>query len=171
MGDGSCLCEPTEVLIFSCSGASNLGQIANETAFWVREAGKGTMYCTAGIGGRVPGLVDGARNAKVLVGIEGCPIGCVKRCLEAEGLAPVTPPKRATHLVLSTLATYGIEMHGVSWDGQGGRTSERTRRDPDPEARPHHGGRLRGFGATSERTPSHTRGDWSHLHSGANSIS
>ena len=63
MGIRSCLCEPSEVLIFPCSGASNLGQIANEVALRLREGGKGTMYCTAGVGGHVPGLVDGARNA------------------------------------------------------------------------------------------------------------
>ena len=39
MGNGSCLCEPSEVLIFPCSGASNLGQIANEVALRLREAG------------------------------------------------------------------------------------------------------------------------------------
>ncbi len=95
MGNGSCLCEPSEVLIFPCSGASNLGQIANEVALRLREAGNGTMYCTAGIGGHVPGLVDGARTAKVLMGIDGCPVRCVEKCLEAEGLAP------AVHFVVS----------------------------------------------------------------------
>ncbi|MGD0627085.1 MAG: putative zinc-binding protein [Thermodesulfobacteriota bacterium] len=25
-----CLCEPSEILLFTCSGASNVGQIANQ---------------------------------------------------------------------------------------------------------------------------------------------
>lgn len=95
MGDGSCLCEPSEALRFPCSGASNLGQIANEAAMRLREAGKGTMYCTAGIGGHVPGLVDGARTAKMLVGIDGRSVQCVRSCLEAEGLS------LAVHTVVS----------------------------------------------------------------------
>jgi len=90
-GDGNkgrCLCEASETLIFPCSGASNVGQMANEAALRLREAGKGNMYCTAGIGGHVKGLVDGARSAKLLVGIDGCSVGCVQKCLEGEGLEP-----------------------------------------------------------------------------------
>lgn len=30
--DEKCLCESSEVLIFSCSGSSNVGQIANQAA-------------------------------------------------------------------------------------------------------------------------------------------
>ncbi|MGQ9583078.1 MAG: putative zinc-binding protein [Thermoplasmatota archaeon] len=85
---GQCLCEASEVLIFSCSGASNVGQMANEAALRLREAGKGNMYCTAGIGGHVKGLVDGARSARLLVGIDGCSVGYVRKCLRAEGLTP-----------------------------------------------------------------------------------
>jgi uncharacterized metal-binding protein len=65
-----------------------VGQIANEAALRLREAGKGNMYCTAGIGGHVKGIVDGARSAKILVGIDGCSVGCVRNCLEGEGLEP-----------------------------------------------------------------------------------
>lgn len=83
----SCLCEPSEVLIFPCSGASNCGQITNEIGLRLREARKGRMYCTVGIGGHIKGLVEGARDAKVIVGIDGCAVGCVKKCLEAEGLS------------------------------------------------------------------------------------
>jgi uncharacterized metal-binding protein len=53
--------------------------MANEAALRFREAGKRNMYCTAGIGGHVKGLVDGARSAKLLVGIDGCSVGCVMK--------------------------------------------------------------------------------------------
>ena len=85
---GKCLCEPAEILIFPCSGASNCGQVTNEVGLRLRENGKGTMYCTAGIGGHVKGLVEGARQAKILVAIDGCPMGCAKKCLEGEKLIP-----------------------------------------------------------------------------------
>ena len=42
---GKCLCEPSEVLIFPCSGASNLGQIANEVA--LRLLRRERARCTA----------------------------------------------------------------------------------------------------------------------------
>jgi uncharacterized metal-binding protein len=75
-------------LVYPCSGASNVGQIANETALRLRESGRASMHCTAGIGGHVKGIVDGAKAAKVIIAIDGCPLGCVKKCLEAEGLKP-----------------------------------------------------------------------------------
>jgi len=84
---GKCLCEPAGILIFPCSGASNCGQVTNEIGLKLRENGKGTMYCTAGIGGHVKGLVEGAKQAKILVAIDGCPMGCAKKCLEGEGLS------------------------------------------------------------------------------------
>ena len=84
---GKCLCEPSEILIFPCSGASNCGQVTNEVGLKLRENGKGTMYCTAGIGGHVKALVEGTKQAKILVAIDGCPMGCAKKCLEAEGFS------------------------------------------------------------------------------------
>jgi uncharacterized metal-binding protein len=92
---GKCLCEPAEILVFPCSGASNCGQVANEIGLKLRENGKGTMYCTAGIGGHVKGLVEGAKQAKILVAIDGCPMGCAKKCLENEKLVP------AVHFIVS----------------------------------------------------------------------
>jgi len=92
---GKCMCEPSEILIFPCSGASNCGQVTNEVGLKLRENGKGAMFCTAGIGGHVKGLVEGAKQAKILVAIDGCPMGCAKKCLEGEGFAP------AVHFIVS----------------------------------------------------------------------
>ncbi len=58
MKEEKCLCEPTEVLIFPCSGGSNVGQIANETAKNLTTLDYGKMYCLAGIGGHVSGLSE-----------------------------------------------------------------------------------------------------------------
>ena len=87
MADGN-VCEPSEVMIFPCSGASNWGQISNEVALMLREAKQGTPYCTAGIGGHVKPLVENTKKAKVVVALDGCSMGCVKKCLEAEGITP-----------------------------------------------------------------------------------
>ena len=83
-----CDCAASEILVYPCSGASNVGQIANEAGLRLREAGKASMHCTAGIGGHVKPIVDGAKAAKVIIALDGCHVGCVKKCLEAEGLKP-----------------------------------------------------------------------------------
>ncbi|MCK4348173.1 MAG: hypothetical protein KAW47_06110 [Thermoplasmatales archaeon] len=41
MGKEKCLCEPTEILIFPCSGGSNVGQVTNEAAKNLTNLGHG----------------------------------------------------------------------------------------------------------------------------------
>jgi uncharacterized metal-binding protein len=77
-----------ETLLFPCSGAADLGQVANEVALRLRDAGVGRMSCSVGIGGHVKPLVDSAKNAKIVVGIDGCSVGCVMKSLQAEGIKP-----------------------------------------------------------------------------------
>ena len=96
--------EPSERVLFPCSGASNYGQISNEVVLRLRDAGKGKMSCIAGIGGHVKGLVDGAKQTKYIIAIDGCDVACVKKCLEAEGLQP------AAYFVISK--ELGIEKTG-----------------------------------------------------------
>ena len=80
-----CLCEPTEILIFPCSGGSNVGQIANQTGVKLTQDGFGKFFCLAGIGGHVSGLVESTKAGKVLVAIDGCPVACAKKTLEHAG--------------------------------------------------------------------------------------
>lgn len=80
-----CLCEPTEVLIFPCSGGSNVGQIANEVAKDLTIENKGKMYCLAGIGGHVSGIIESTKAAIKLVAIDGCPVQCARKTLEHAG--------------------------------------------------------------------------------------
>ncbi|MEE9151619.1 MAG: putative zinc-binding protein [Thermoplasmata archaeon] len=77
-----CLCEPTEILIFPCSGGSNVGQIANEAAKGLTTLGKGKMYCLAGIGGHISSLIESTKAAKKIIAIDGCPVQCAKKTLE-----------------------------------------------------------------------------------------
>ena len=85
MKEEKCLCEPTEILIFPCSGGSNVGQIANESAKDMTTLGHGKMYCLAGIGGHVSGLVESTKAAKKTVAIDGCPVSCARKTLEHAG--------------------------------------------------------------------------------------
>jgi uncharacterized metal-binding protein len=80
-----CLCEPTEILIFSCSGSSNVGQIANGASIKLTQAGIGKFFCLAGIGGHVSGMIESTKAGKMLIAIDGCPVGCAKKTLEHTG--------------------------------------------------------------------------------------
>ncbi|UCE36604.1 MAG: putative zinc-binding protein [Thermoplasmata archaeon] len=77
-----CLCEPNEIMIFPCSGGSNVGQIANEAAKSLTTLGKGKMYCLAGIGGHISNLIESTKAAKKIIAIDGCPVQCAKKTLE-----------------------------------------------------------------------------------------
>jgi uncharacterized metal-binding protein len=80
-----CFCEPTEILIFPCSGGSNVGQIANEAGVRLTQNGMGKMFCLAGIGGHVSGMIESTKAGKILVAIDGCPVACAKKTLEHAG--------------------------------------------------------------------------------------
>ena len=80
-----CLCEPNEILIFSCAGSSNVGQIANQAAIKLAQGGIGRYFCLAGIGGHVSGMIESTKAGKLLIAIDGCPVSCAKKTLEHAG--------------------------------------------------------------------------------------
>ncbi len=80
-----CLCESSEILIFSCAGSSNVGQIANQAAIKLAQGGVGRYFCLAGIGGHVSGMIESTKAGKMLIAINGCPVGCAKKTLEHTG--------------------------------------------------------------------------------------
>jgi uncharacterized metal-binding protein len=80
-----CLCEPTEILIFPCSGGSNVGQIANGAGVILTQEGMGKFFCLAGIGGHVSGMIESTKAGKMIVAIDGCPVACAKKTLEHAG--------------------------------------------------------------------------------------
>lgn len=80
-----CLCEPSEILIFPCSGGSNVGQVANQAGVKLTQDGMGRFFCLAGIGGHVSGMIESTKAGKVIVAIDGCPVACAKKTLEHGG--------------------------------------------------------------------------------------
>jgi len=92
-----CLCESAEVLIFPCSGSSNVGQIANKAALDLTALKKGKMYCLAGIGGHVSAIIESTKAAKKIVVIDGCPVNCARKTLEHAGF------KLDVHVVVTKL--------------------------------------------------------------------
>lgn len=71
-------------LVFPCSGAADVGGLADRAARQMTLDQTGRMYCLAGIGGRVEGILANTRAAKVLV-IDGCRQECARKTMELAG--------------------------------------------------------------------------------------
>lgn len=72
-------------LIFACSGAADVGAIADQAARKLTREGAGRMFCLAGIGGRVPGILATTGSAAKILAIDGCPLNCTKSSLDQAG--------------------------------------------------------------------------------------
>ena len=98
MGDNTtCACAGAPKLIFACSGAADVGAVADQAARKLTQDGAGKMFCLAGIGGRVPGILTTTQSAARILAIDGCPLNCAKNSLEQAGF------KAYEHLQLADL--------------------------------------------------------------------
>jgi len=93
----TCACGGVPKLIFACSGAADVGAIADQAARKLTKDGAGKMFCLAGIGGRVSGIMATTESAGKILAIDGCPLNCVKNSLEQAGF------KKYEHLQLADL--------------------------------------------------------------------
>nr|WP_284709347.1 putative zinc-binding protein [Marinobacter sediminum] len=73
-------------MIYSCSGCSDVAQLANNAAVRLDHSGQFEMSCISGVGGKVPALVKTARSGRSITVIDGCPLHCAKACLENVGV-------------------------------------------------------------------------------------
>lgn len=80
-----CACGVAPKLIFACSGAADVGAVADQAARKLTRDGAGKMFCLAGIGGRVSGIMATTAAASKILAIDGCPLNCVKATLEQAG--------------------------------------------------------------------------------------
>jgi uncharacterized metal-binding protein len=78
-------CGGGETLIFACSGAADVGEISDRAARQLTRAGAGKMFCLAGVGGHIQGILDKTRAATRVLALDGCPLDCVKKTLEHAG--------------------------------------------------------------------------------------
>ena len=81
----SSVCSPASKLIFSCSGAADVGEIADKTARKLTKKSVGKMFCLAGVAGKVGAIVDATKSASKILAIDGCGVDCAKKCLENAG--------------------------------------------------------------------------------------
>ncbi|MDD5597972.1 MAG: putative zinc-binding protein [Victivallaceae bacterium] len=81
----SCACSSAPKLIFPCSGSADVGEITDRAARKLMRNGDGKMFCLAGIGGRVSGIIKSTASASKVLVIDGCPLSCAKNCMELAG--------------------------------------------------------------------------------------
>ncbi|MCX8062985.1 MAG: putative zinc-binding protein [Anaerolineales bacterium] len=96
-GSQPCACEGAPKLIFACSGAADVGAVADQAARKLMKDGVGRMFCMAGIGGRISGILATTRSAARILAIDGCQLNCAKNSLELAGF------KNFEHLQLAEL--------------------------------------------------------------------
>ena len=80
--------DPDFPLVYSCSGCSSAAQSANHVALQLDRRGVAEMSCIAGVGGDVPQLVKIAKSGRPIIGIDGCPLACVKSSLARHEITP-----------------------------------------------------------------------------------
>jgi uncharacterized metal-binding protein len=73
-------------LVYSCSGCSNIAQLANQIAIELDRDHIAEMSCIAGVGGGVESLVKKAKSGRKMIMLNGCPLHCVKSCLSMHDL-------------------------------------------------------------------------------------
>ncbi len=83
--EDSKVCEGGPTLIFACSGAADVGEISDRAARKMTKDGIGTMFCLAGIGGKVEPIMQKTSSASKILAIDGCGLDCVRGCLEQAG--------------------------------------------------------------------------------------
>lgn len=74
-------------LVFSCSGCSNIAQLANQVAIELDRDGFAEMSCIAGIGGDVKSIVRQASNAQQIIILDGCALQCANNCLARHNIS------------------------------------------------------------------------------------
>jgi uncharacterized metal-binding protein len=85
----NCGCGVSPKAIFSCSGAADVGELTDRVARSLMKAGNGKMFCLAGIGGNVSGIIKSTEAAPKILVIDGCGLNCTKKTLEAGGFTDV----------------------------------------------------------------------------------
>ena len=85
MGNAN-VCSGGPKLIFACSGAADVGAVADQAARRLAKEGAGSMFCLAGVGGRVAPIMEKTKSASGILAIDGCALNCVAETLKQAGI-------------------------------------------------------------------------------------
>ncbi len=84
-----CGCNSGIKIIYSCSGAADVGELADRAVRQLRKDGVAQGSCIAAIGADLSGYVQSAKGADMAIAIDGCSVGCAKLNMEKIGVTPV----------------------------------------------------------------------------------
>ena len=68
-------------LVYCCNGPSTAAQTANHVALELDRRGIAEMSCVTGLGADIPAVLKQAQSGRRIIAIDGCPVGCTKKCL------------------------------------------------------------------------------------------
>lgn len=86
-----------KVLVFACSGAANVAEIADHVARQLSAEGLGQMFCLAGLGAGIPSMIQTAKDADLNLVIDGCPLDCARLIFQNLGLTNVKAVRVTDH--------------------------------------------------------------------------
>jgi len=121
-GQSCCAGEGRTVLLYACSGGANVGEVSDQAARKLMNQNCGAMFCMAGLGGGIQGMIQTARDADVNLVIDGCEMDCAKKVFERAGVTNYrqlrvtdlgiekAKPKAATEEEISMVAAKAKEM-------------------------------------------------------------
>jgi uncharacterized metal-binding protein len=84
-----CSCGTAPKLVFPCSGAADVGEVADRAARRLSKEGVGKMYCLAGVGGHIEDMLLNVQAAGKILAIDGCPKNCASRTLAHAGFTEI----------------------------------------------------------------------------------
>ena len=73
-------------IVYSCSGCSNLAQMAHNISLTLDGDGIADMSCISGVVGKVKPIMNLAKSGRAIIAIDGCELGCTKACLDKSGI-------------------------------------------------------------------------------------
>ncbi len=84
-------------LVFACSGASDVGAVADQTVRRVSRMKLASMGCLAAVANGLDFAIDPVKQAERIIVIDGCPENCARLTIEKAGAPSVD------HVLLSEL--------------------------------------------------------------------
>lgn len=85
MAECNCGQEKT-VIITACSGAANVGLLADQVARKLRAEKLGSMTCLAALGAELSGYIESSKASDRNIVIDGCPVACGAKIYQKLGL-------------------------------------------------------------------------------------
>ena len=80
-------CTQKTVLFYACSGGANVAEVADRATRQLMDDGCGTMFCLAGLGAQIQGMVQTAKDADLNIVLDGCPVDCAKKIFDKVGVS------------------------------------------------------------------------------------